>query len=124
MRSSNTGASLTASASLSGCPRTRRWSPNRQSSNGCAARRLAQARESYNIQQSAADLARRRVEATNLLLDAGRAQSRDLLEAQDALLEAQNALVRALVDHTVARLEFLRDTEQLEVDEQAIPNGL
>lgn len=87
-------------------------------------RQLAQARESHTIQRSAIELAQRRVTAANLLLDAGRAQTRDLLEAQEALVEAQNALVRSLVDHTIARLEFLRDTETLEVDEQIVPKGM
>lgn len=87
-------------------------------------RQLAQAQESYAIQQSAVEEARRRVEATNLLLEAGRAQTRDLLEAQDALIDAQNGVTRAIVDHAIARLEFLRDTEQLDVDNQAIPRDL
>lgn len=89
-----------------------------------AARQLGRARESYTIQQSAVELAQRRVEAANLLLEAGRAQTRDLLEAQDALVEAQNALLRALVSHSLARLEFLRDTEQLEIDERIVPKGI
>lgn len=89
-----------------------------------AVRQLARAKESYAIQESAVELARRRVEGANLLLEAGRAETRDLLEAQEALVEAQNALVRALVSYTVARLRLLRDTGQLEVNELALPKDM
>jgi hypothetical protein len=41
-----------------------------------------------------------------------------VLEAQQALVEARNALVRALVDHTIADLEFRRDVGALVVDEK------
>jgi outer membrane protein TolC len=82
-----------------------------------ARRELIQARESFHIQKQSEALAIRRVKGANLLLQSGRAQARDLLEAQDALINAQNALIRALVSYRVARLEFLRDTGSLEVDE-------
>lgn len=78
-------------------------------------RRLQQARESYEIQKNSLALAERRVESTSLLLQAGRADTRDLLEAQSALLNAQNALIGALVDHTIARLQLWRDMEMLVV---------
>jgi len=83
-------------------------------------RKLQEAKASYDNQQLSLALAVRRVESTSLLLQAGRADTRDLLESQDALLEAQNALTRALIDHTIARLEFWRDIGILKVDE----NGL
>ena len=79
-------------------------------------RALQQARESYEIQKISLTLAKRRVDSTTLLLQAGRADTRDLLESQDALLEAQNALVRALTDHTLARLRFYRDIGTFNVD--------
>lgn len=72
-------------------------------------RTLQQVRESYDIQKNSLTLARRRVDSTTLLLQAGRADTRDLLDSQAALVEAQNALIRALTDHTLARLEFFRD---------------
>ena len=50
-------------------------------------------------------------------METGRAIARDVLEAQEAKIEAENALIGALVDHTVAVLEFERDIEMLEVDE-------
>ena len=83
-------------------------------------RKLQEARASYDIQQTSLILARRRVESTTLLLQAGRADTRDLLESRDALLEAQNALTGALIDHTIARLEFWRDIGVLEVNEKGL----
>jgi len=85
-----------------------------------AVRRLGQAKENYDIQRDALRLAERRIESTTLFLQAGRAETRDLLEAQEALVTAQNAVTRALVDHTVARLELLRDMGTLQVDEKGL----
>ncbi|MDA1142672.1 MAG: TolC family protein [Planctomycetota bacterium] len=81
-----------------------------------AHRALIQTSESFQIQKQSEVLAMRRVKGANLLLQSGRAQARDLLEAQDALINAQNALIGALVDYRVARLEYLRDTGSLDVD--------
>lgn len=78
-------------------------------------RRLQEARESYEIQVRSLALAERRVESTTLLLQAGRATTRDLLESQAAVLSARNAVVQRLVDHTVTRLELWRDIGTLGV---------
>ncbi|MBE7560258.1 TolC family protein [bacterium] len=83
-----------------------------------ALRALEQARESYRIQTDSVAVAERRVESVDLLLQAGRATTRDLLESQEALLEARNALTAALVDYTIARLGFYRDLELLDVNEK------
>jgi len=83
-------------------------------------RKLQEARDSYDIQRTSLQLAQRRVDSTTLLMQAGRADTRDVLEAQAALLEAQNAVTRALTDHTIARLEFWRNIGILDVNE----NGL
>jgi outer membrane protein TolC len=83
-------------------------------------RRLNQARESYNIQKKSLELAEKRVESTDLLLQAGRADTRDLLESQEALLNAQNALTASVVEHTIARLDFLLEIEVLMVDEEGL----
>ena len=88
-----------------------------------ACRKLDQSRQSYEIQKRSVALAERRVESTELLLQAGRASQRDVLEAQRALVEAQNALARALVDHTVAGLEFQRDVGTLVVDQEGQIHG-
>jgi len=86
-------------------------------------RRLAQARESYEIQKRAVALAERRVESTQLLLQAGRATQRDVLDSQSALLEAKNALIQALVAHSIAGLEFQRNVGTLVVDEEGQIHG-
>jgi len=88
-----------------------------------AFRRLEQARESYEIQKRAVTLAERRVESTQLLLQAGRADQRDVLEAQRALVDTRNALTGALVDHTIANLEFQRDIGTLDVSEEGQIHG-
>ena len=81
-------------------------------------RQLKRTEQSYKIQSNSVALADRRVRSTKLLLEAGRASTRDILESREALVGAQNALSQALVAHKIARLEFLRDLELLEVDEQ------
>ena len=80
-----------------------------------AYRQLKEAAESYRIQKISLELAQRRVESTSMLLEAGLAITRDLLESQDALLEAQNSLTAALVNHTIAKLSFFRDIGILQV---------
>lgn len=81
---------------------------------------LLEARESVQIQAEAVEVARRRVDSTNLFLEAGRAEIRDVLEAQQALLSAQNALTAALVNYRVGELALQRDMDVLEVS----PTGL
>lgn len=81
-------------------------------------RTLVRAREGVTIQARAVGLARNRVDSTNLFLEAGRAQVRDVLEATEDLISAQNALTGALVDYRVAELELQRDLDLLDVDDQ------
>lgn len=78
-------------------------------------RDLLQARESLRIQAKSVAVAEKRVKSTNLFLEAGRAQMRDLLEAQDALLAAQNDLTAAVINYRIAELEIQRDMGVLEV---------
>ncbi len=80
-------------------------------------RTLEQARQNYQIQQRAVELADRRVEIAPLLLAAGRAIIRDQLEAQTAQFLAHNALTQALVDYHVARLGLLINIGKLETGE-------
>ena len=80
-----------------------------------AYRQLEEAAERYHIQKSNLELAEKRVESTSMLLEAGRAATRDLLESQDALLEAQNNVTDALVAHLVAKLNFFQDIGILQV---------
>jgi outer membrane protein TolC len=81
-------------------------------------RQLKRTEQTYQIAEESVRLALRRVDSTKVELDAGRATTRDLLEAQEALVDAQNSRTEALVSHLVTRLEFQRDTELLEVDEE------
>jgi outer membrane protein TolC len=85
-----------------------------------ALRSLAAARESFDIQTGAVILAERRVESAALNLEAGRASTRDLLEAQESRVQAENAATRALTDYTLARLAFFRDLGLLRVDEDGV----
>lgn len=85
-----------------------------------AYRQLNEAAQRYIIQKNSLELAHKRVESTTMLLEAGRATTRDLLESQDALLEAQNNLTAALVDHAITKLNFYRDIGVLQVK----PDGM
>jgi outer membrane protein TolC len=80
----------------------------------------ANRRDSYAIQQDAVDLAQKRIESTTMNMEAGRADTRDLLEAQDSLLQAQNAVTSALIDYTLARLNLFLDMELLTFDQDGI----
>lgn len=80
-----------------------------------ALRTLRIARENIRIQSEAVRLAERRVASTDMLLQAGRAEIRDVLEAQEALIGAQNALTGAVVSRRIAELEFQRDLDMLDV---------
>ncbi|MCS7180780.1 MAG: TolC family protein, partial [bacterium] len=79
--------------------------------------------QSYNIQLTSLKLAERRVESTDLLLQAGRATTRDLLEAQEAYLTAKNSLINSIANFILEYLNFLYATEKLEVDENGIWKG-
>lgn len=87
-------------------------------------RELARTRESYFIQLESIGLNRLRVESAQLFLEAGRAEIRDLLEAQDDLLDAQNARTSALVDYRVATLALQRDMGVLDVDYRGLWKAL
>ncbi|MBI4600490.1 MAG: TolC family protein, partial [Planctomycetes bacterium] len=80
-----------------------------------AYRRLEREVVSYGIQRASLALAEERVAMTSDLLLAGRSTTRDLLESLSALNGARNALTTALINHAVARLEFLRDSDSLRV---------
>jgi outer membrane protein TolC len=85
-------------------------------------RSLIEARENYKIQTQAVDLARRRVKSSELFLQAGRAETRDVLEAQESLLSTQIALTEALVNYRISELELQRDMGVLKVDHKGLWN--
>ncbi len=78
-------------------------------------RSLLEARETIRIQAEAVRVAQRRVDSTNLFLQAGRAEIRDLLEAQNSLNSAQDALTSAVVNYRIGELRLQRDLGVLEV---------
>lgn len=85
-----------------------------------AYRNLEQARKSYEIQKMSVELAEIRVDNAKMEHNLGRATTRDVLLAEEALLTAQNELTSALVGHEIARLQLLLSTESLEVDERGL----
>lgn len=81
-------------------------------------RNLEQLQQTYAIQTNALQLADSRVAVSDILLQAGRAQIRDKLEAQSAQVLAQNAVTQVLVDYLVARLKFLVDVGALRTQDE------
>ena len=72
------------------------------------------------LQKMSLELAQRRVESNQLLLDVGRATIRVVRDSQDALLRSQNAFTGALITHQIAKLNFFRDIGVLQVK----PDGM
>jgi len=92
-------------------------------------RDMLEAREGLQIQGQSVIVAEKRVKSTNMFIEAGRAQIRDLLEAQDALLSAKNGLTSAAINYRVAELELQRDMGVLKVDksglwQEYLPKGI
>ncbi len=63
-------------------------------------------RETLTIQFMAVSLAERRVESMNILMQAGRAEMNDFLDAQQSLLSAQNSLYSAIVGYRIDELNL------------------
>ncbi len=76
-------------------------------------RRLASSEQNYQIQRLSLDLARKRVESTELLFQAGRVNIREVLDARDSLIVAENAVTVALVGHRMNWLRLMYQLEQL-----------
>jgi outer membrane protein TolC len=83
-------------------------------------RTLLESRESLKIQAQSVVVAEKRVRSSNLFLEAGRIEIRNLLEAQDSLLSAQNQLTAAVVNYRTAELELQRDLGLLKVNEKGL----
>jgi outer membrane protein TolC len=83
-------------------------------------RTLLENRETVAIQAMSYEVAKRRRESTAMFLEAGRAEVRDVLEAEEALVSAQNALSAALVNYRVAELQLQSDMGVLEMDEDGL----
>lgn len=74
----------------------------------------------YELQLISVQLAEKRVRSAEMKLEAGRSDTRTLLEARRSLLAAQNSATSALIDFALARLSLYRDLELLDVDEGGI----
>jgi len=83
-------------------------------------RRLQEAKETFTIQSQAVKLAERRVKSTELFVQAGRTEIRDLLEAQESLVSARNALVSAIVSYHSTWLSLKKNTGTLQLTEEGI----
>ncbi len=83
-------------------------------------RALSESRENLKIQAQSVTLADKRVQSSNLLLELGRAQIRDLLEAEKALLKAKNNLTSKVISYRVAELELQQDLGLLQVNNQGL----
>ncbi|HOL22454.1 MAG TPA: TolC family protein [bacterium] len=83
-------------------------------------RNLQEYYQSYLTQQNSLLLAKRRVESTDLLLQAGRATTRDILEAEESYLSAKNDLATAVINYLLSYLRFLNSAELLELDEKGM----
>jgi outer membrane protein TolC len=83
-------------------------------------RSMLQSRESLRTQVKAVAVAQRRVSQMDMMLEAGRAQMRDVLDAQASLVSTQNALTSALVNYRVGELQFQRDLGLLQVNNEGL----
>jgi outer membrane protein TolC len=79
-------------------------------------RTLEQRRQNLEIQKVALNLANRRVSSSTLMLQAGRAVTRDVVDAQDSQITAQNAVTSALVQYQEARLQLMLQIGALRTD--------
>ncbi len=87
-------------------------------------RGLQRAHESRRIQARAVELAERRVASTELFQQAGRAQIRDVLEAQEALVSARNALLAATVRCLTTEWSLMRDMDVLHVSDEGMTDDV
>lgn len=79
-------------------------------------RTLLDSRESLKIQALSVVVAEKRVRMSKIVLEAGRIQILDLLDAQDDLLSAQNRLTASVINYRLAELDLQRDMGLLQVD--------
>jgi hypothetical protein len=82
-------------------------------------RKIPVAEDQLSIQRRGIELARRRLEYSNTLLQQGKISTRDVVEAQTSLLDAQDSFESARSQLQIRILEYLRDTGTLRVDPEA-----
>jgi len=81
-----------------------------------ALRRVTQQKYLLAIQNNNIELAQKRKEFSDIQFRNGKIDNRDYLDAESALLDAQNRFAQAVSDLQVVTLQYLRDTDQLRVD--------
>ncbi|MCB9896387.1 MAG: TolC family protein [Planctomycetes bacterium] len=72
------------------------------------------------LQQQQIEQELRAVAVTEIRVESGDADNRDLLEARQALVDLQNQLVSQKVSHFIARLSLMRDLGLLFIDDQGM----
>ena len=80
-----------------------------------AFRDLAETAETYRIQRMSVDLAMDRVQEEKMKLQYGLGTVRELQISEAALLQSQVNVTNALINHTLAKLNFFRDSGLLQV---------
>jgi outer membrane protein TolC len=80
-----------------------------------AHRDLVEAAQRYGTHLEALKVAEKRFKDTFLLMQYGRASSRRVVSSLQDLRDAKDGATQALVNYTVATLNFYRDTEVLQV---------
>ncbi|MCA9424314.1 MAG: TolC family protein [Candidatus Omnitrophica bacterium] len=83
-------------------------------------RDLLETRENLLIQSDAVRVAESRVAGTELQLEAGQVEIRDVIEAREDLLSAQNQFTSAVVTYRIGELGIQRDMGLLLIDENGI----
>ena len=82
-----------------------------------ALRNLDQAKRQFEISEIGVKLGRQRVEEENLRSELGLGNARDFVEAQNDFINALNQQSSALVNHTIARLNFWSALGILQIDD-------
>jgi outer membrane protein TolC len=85
-----------------------------------AFRDITEAAARYKVSSEAFDLAENRFNSTFSLLQYGKASTRRVLDAQKDLFETHDEMIQALLDYTIATLNFYRDTGAIQV----LPDGM
>jgi len=83
-------------------------------------RNLKTSKEGIITQLEAVNLAQKRQSSTRLFLKAGRAEMRDLLEAEESLLSVRNALTDAIISYRIAELNMQKDIGLLQVTDAGL----
>ncbi len=83
-------------------------------------REMKRSSESIQTQMEAVRLAERRQHSTDLFLKAGRAEMRDLLDAEESLLSVRNALTDAIISYRISELQLQQDLGILRVTDSGL----